>query len=219
MAKFVSIVSLKPNIGNTTVALNLGLALHNMGKRVVVIDTDFSKLNMLEHLYMQDVPVDLGAVLDNEAHIRDSIVRHASGLKIIPSRMKKSSYDTLEFQLPELASNNDFIILDAPKNLNELNEVLKHSDEAFIVHSPEYSSKIVDDARKILSKNKTVNLGIILNKAHDLSVNSIFKIPVITKIPSSRHVVESFQKKHPLIYLYPNSLVSERFAGLAKRIV
>ena len=219
MAKFISIVSLKPNIGNTTIALNLGLALHNMGKRVVVMDADFSKINMLEHLYLDSVPLDLGAVLDNDAHFHDAIVKHSSGLKILPSFKQSGSYDKLGLYLPELALNNDFIIIDAPKSLSELNAVLSHSDEAFIVHSPEYSSKLIEDTKNVLSKNKIVNLGIILNKSHDNSVNSIFNVPVLVKIPSHKNIVDSFQKKHPLVYLYPNSFISTRFNDLAKRII
>lgn len=222
MAKFISIVSLKPNIGNTTIALNLGLALHNIGKKVVVLDADFSKINMFEHLFIQNLPVDLSVALDNDSHIRDSIFTHLSGLKIIPSLESTNSlfnYEKLGLHLPELSAHNDFVIIDAPKNIDNLQEVLGYSDEAVIVHSPEYSAKYVYDMQKILSNKKVVNLGIILNKSHEYSVNSLFNSPVISKIPENSKIVKSFQTKHPFLYMYPDSPVSKKFLNIARLLV
>lgn len=219
MARFISIVSLRPNTGNTTVALNLGMALHNFGHKVIVLDADFSKMNMLEHLCMNELPTDLNAVANNDAHIFDSIIRHKSGLRIIPS-IKKNEHQNYKigFHLKELSPDNDFIIIDMPKNAYLIDTLLGYTDEAFIVHSPEYSSKNVLDMQKILSKNKVTNLGIILNKSHEGSVNSIFSSPVISKIPQNNILVKSFQMKHPLLYLYPNSNVSKKFFHIAERL-
>ncbi len=219
MARFISIVSLRPNTGNTTVALNLGLALHTLGHKVIVLDADFSKINMLEHLYMNDLPTDLNAVTNNESHIFDSIITHKSGLRIIPS-IKKNEHQNAKIglHLNELSPNNDFIILDMPKDKGLIDSLLGYADEALIVHSPEYSSKNVLDMQKILSKNKVTNLGVVLNKSHEGSVNSIFSTPVISKIPQNNVLVKSFQMKHPLIYLYPNSNVSKKFFHIAERL-
>lgn len=219
MARFISIVSLRPNTGNTTVALNLGLALHNFGHRTIVLDADFSKMNMLEHLYMNDLPTDLNAVANNESHIFDSIITHKSGLRIIPS-IKKNEHQNAKIglHLNELSPNNDFIIIDMSKDKNLIDELLGYVDEALIVHSPEYSSKNVLDMQKMLSKNKVANLGVILNKSHEESVNSIFSSPVISKIPQNNILIRSFQMKHPLIHLYPNSNVSKKFFHIAERL-
>lgn len=219
MARFISIVSLRPNIGNTTVALNLGLALHNLGHKVIVLDADFSKMNMLEHLYMDDVPIDLSRVVNNDAHIFDSILKHKSGLRIIPSiKAKESNSEKIGLHLDELSPNNDFVILDMPKRPELMEGLLEHVDEALIVHSPEYSSKTVFDVQRLLSRNKITNLGIILNKSHEGSVNSIFATPVISKIPENKNIIKSFQLKHPLLHLYPNSGVSKKFFQIAERL-
>lgn len=224
MAKSIGIVSQRPNTGNTTVALNLGLALQTLGQRVIVLDADLSKSNILEHLYIRDLPVDLNSVLNDNAHIYDSIFKHKSGLRIIsssnsPGSGNVESSEKIGLHLNELSPNNDFIIIDMPKNMTIIDELLKYSDAALIVHSPEYSSKSVLDMHKLLSKNKVDNLGIILNRSPDTSVNSIFKIPVISKIPRHRHILKSFEMKHPMLYIYPGSTISRRFFSIAERLI
>lgn len=219
MAKFISVISLRPNTGNTTIALNLGLALHNLGRKVVVLDADFSKMNMLEHLYMNDAPIDLSKVVNNEAHIYDSIIKHKSGLRIIPSiKANEDNTEKIGLHLNELSPDNDFVIVDMPKRAELLEGLLGYTDEALIVHSPEYSSKLVLDAQDLLSRKKVINLGVILNKSHEGGVNSIFTIPIISKIPDHRKIVHSFELKHPLLHLYPNSNVSKKFFQIAERL-
>ena len=221
MAKSIGIVSQR----NTTVALNLGLALHTLGQRVIVLDADLSKSNILEHLYMRDLPIDLNTVLNNDAHIYDSIFTHKSGLRLISSASanslmsEKTDSEKIGLHLDDLSPNNDFIIIDMPKNMTIMDELLKYSDAALIVHSPEYSSKSVLDMQKLLSKNKVDNLGVILNRSPDTSVNSIFKTPVISKIPRHRHILKSFEMKHPMLYIYPNSTISKRFFSIAERLI
>jgi MinD-like ATPase involved in chromosome partitioning or flagellar assembly len=224
MVRSIGIVSQRPNTGNTTIALNLGLALHTLGQRVVVLDADLSKSNILEHIYIRDLPVDLNSALNNDAHIYDSIFKHKSGLKIIPSINSESSNsldaaEKIGLQLSELAPHNDFIIIDMPKNIPIMDELLKYSDEALIVHTPEYSSKSVFDIQKLLSNNNVTNLGVILNKSHGGSVNSIFKTPVISTIPTHKNIIRSFELKHPMIYLYPSSNLSKKFFGIAERLI
>lgn len=228
MTRFISILSLKPNTGNTTIALNLGLALHKQGKRVIVLDADFSKPNMIEHLYEKDLPLTLLDVLNNQAHISDIMVRHDSGLRIIPSHMHETknknintsnNYMKLGIHLPELQASNDFVILDLPKQLDAIKELLNYSDEALIVHTPEYSSKYVLDAEKLLINTKTTSLGVIMNKSHENSKNSIFGHPVISVIPNDPLLINSFQLKKPLLHLYPRSKSSKKFFNIANRFI
>ena len=89
MARSIAIVSLEEGAGKTTLALNLGLALHNLNHRVLVFDTDFTKKNMMEQLDIHHIPINIGQVLNGEAHINDAIYKHVTGLKIIPSTIPR----------------------------------------------------------------------------------------------------------------------------------
>jgi flagellar biosynthesis protein FlhG len=218
MARFISIISEGNGTGKTTVALNLGLALHKMKQNVLVFDADFSKPNMIEHLNIQHLPITLEDVFNGDNHVFDTIYRHASGLKIIPS-MIMPDYDKLQYHMQDLLADYDFVILDTPKDNYALTEVLKNSAEAIIVHSPEHSSKIVADASELLKQNKVMPLGIVLNRSHQDSVNSIFQIPVIVKIPDHKSIRLSWKMKQPVLHTYPSSFPSRQFMSLAKRLV
>lgn len=216
MTKFIAVISSGRGVGRTTIALNFSLALHNLNKKVVLFDSDFSKPNVLEHLSIGHLPITIEDVFYKEQHLFDAIYKHPSGLKIIPS-LTLTDYSKIADHIPNLLADYDFVIFDTPSDTSALSQVLKHSNEAIIVHSPEYSSKYVVDLRDLLKENKVVNLGIILNKSHKDSVDTIFSIPIIAKIPDHKHIKKSFELKNPLLHTHPRSNVSKNFLKLAKR--
>lgn len=218
MTRFISIISRVAGTGKTTIALNLGLALHKLKKKVLVFDADFSKPNMMDHLNITHLPITLEDVFNGNSHIFDTIYTHPSGLKIIPS-MTMNDYTKLQYHLQDMLADYDFIIMDTPLDLTNLEEVLKNSNEAIIVHSPEHSSKIVFDASELLKKHKIVNLGVILNRSHEDSVNTIFQMPVIAIFQNHKHIKKSFELKHPVVHSHPSSRPSRDFMKLAKRLV
>jgi MinD-like ATPase involved in chromosome partitioning or flagellar assembly len=218
MSRFISIVSRGRGTGKTTVALNLGLALHKLKQKTLVFDADFSKPNVLDHLNINHLPITLEDVFSGNNHIFDSIYTHTSGLKIIPS-MTMNDYSKLQYHMKDLLADYDYVIVDTPNDLEDVEEVLKTSNEAIIVHTPDYSSKHILDAAKTITKNKVVNLGIVLNKSHPESVNKIFGIPVMTKIPDHAHIRNSYTMRHPVMHAYPSSPVCTDFTLLAKKLI
>ena len=42
MAKTIGVISIKGGVGKTTSAVNLGAALADIGKKVLIVDADFS---------------------------------------------------------------------------------------------------------------------------------------------------------------------------------
>lgn len=218
MTRFISIISYEPGTGKTTVALNLGLALHKLKQKVLVFDADFSKPNMLEHLNITHLPITLEDVFNGNNHVFDTIYRHESGLKIIPS-MAMNDYSKLQFHLPELLIDYDFVILDTPRDDDALRDVIQNSEEAIIVHSPVNSSKHIVDAHEILRKEKVLPLGLVLNRSQKDSVDTIFHIPVIAKLPDHKAIRASWNLKHPVLHSHPSSTPSRQFMSLAKRLI
>jgi septum site-determining protein MinD len=133
--------------------------------------------------------------------------------------MTMNDYSKLQYHMQDLLADYDFVLLDSPNDLYNLEEVLDTSNEAIIVHSPDYSSKIIVDASELLSKHKITNLGIVLNKSQEDSVNDIFNIPVIAKVPDHKHIRASFRLKHPVLHTHPKSIASKQFLMLAKKLV
>jgi len=223
MVRSIAIISLGPNSGKTTLALNLGLALHKLNHKVLVFDTDFTKQNMLEHLELHNLPISIRQVLEGDAHIKDVIYNHITGMKLIPSIVHPTDslaqdYDKLAYHYQDLLGDYDYIILDTPTQPNLLELVLQNADEALIVHSPEYSSKNVMDAISLLNRLKILNLGIVFNKFSEDSVDSMFDYPVLEKIPKHKDITKSYAHKNPLLYTHPKSKIAPKFHRLAKRL-
>lgn len=222
MARNIAIVSLGQGTGKTTLALNLGVALNNLNKKVLVYDSDFTKKNMLEHLDIYDLPSDISEVLNGNIHINDAIHNHVSGIKLLPSKIHYSDsigYDKFSYHYQDLIANYDYILIDTPINPSNLSIVLENADEAIIVHNPNYSSKIVMDVITILNRLKVINLGIVLNNVSKNSVDMLHNYPVIEKIPNHKDILKSYSLKNPLMHTHPKSKVAKHFNMLAKRLV
>jgi chromosome partitioning protein len=115
MCKIINLLSIKGGIAKTTTSVNLGVALANMRKKVLVIDNDpqfnlTTALNVvpsevkLPNLYMgviDDLPE---AQLLN--HIESSIISKNEYLDIIPSDLSMSALETI---LPS-AMNREYIL-------------------------------------------------------------------------------------------------------------
>jgi len=63
-----------------------------------------------------------------------------------------------------------------------------------------------------------LNLGIVLNGVMDGSVDEIFHIPVIEKIPMHKDVTRSFALKNPVVHTHPRSKVTQRFNRLGRKL-
>jgi septum site-determining protein MinD len=216
MARSIAIVSLGQGNGKTTLALNLGLALRALNYKVLVLDADFSKNNMIDYLGIHDIPITMENVLTDQSHIHDAIYKHVSGLKILPSRIH--NYDKLSYHYQDLLGDYDYILIDTPSEFQHLENVLQNADEALIIHGPNYSSKIVMDATNLLSRLKVLNLGVVLNKFSEKSADELLGNPVIEKIPLSKDIDKSFKMRNPVLHTHPKSKISKKFHMIAKRL-
>ncbi|MGV8140885.1 MAG: AAA family ATPase [Candidatus Woesearchaeota archaeon] len=212
----IAFVSLGGSVGKTTLSLNLALALKRLGYKVLLIDADFTKNNLLDHLDLHNIPSHIGQVLDGDIHINDSIYTHFTGLKIIPSMIH--GYDKFSYHYQDLLGDYDYIILDTPSKPEHLRAVLDNADEAFIVHGPAHSLKNVVDTAELLSKMRILNLGILLNNFSERSVDILMDYPVVEKIPTDKYIAKSYILKNPVLHTHPKCDVAKKFNNLAKKL-
>lgn len=128
MAKTISIINNKGGTGKTTTALNLGAALKNMGKNVLLIDLD-SQCNLTNSLNINQPEKHIGEVLMNKCDMQESILQ-VEGMSIIPAKNNLLDYEYMinnepgrEFLLKEKLeplNHYDYIILDCPPSLGTL---------------------------------------------------------------------------------------------------
>ncbi len=233
MAKIISVLSGKGGVGKTTTVSNLGAALADQGKNVIILDGNVTTPNLSLHLGIPFYPVTLHDVLKKKIPVESALYEHPSGIKIVPASlsadaMRGVNLEKLEGALWSLLGKADIIIIDAAAGLGkEALTAMSVADELLIITNPDLPA--VTDALKtvkIAEDNGTKILGVVVNrvreKSHELSleeIQSMLEVPIIAVVPEDISVPRSIAKKTPLVHYKPTSDAAKEFKRLAKKIL
>jgi len=232
MTRFITIASGKGGTGKTTVAVNLGVAMRNLGFDVVVLDANLTTPDIGLYLGVPEPPITLNDVISEENSVHQATYVHSSGMKIIPGsicfeKIREPNYEKLKHVFKQLQGTTEIVLVDSAAGLGkETTSTFDHHGEVLIVTNPDLVS--ATDAVKTIKfaeENGTTVIGTILNKIKndkvELSINNVEAIlgmPIIAEIPFSDDIRKSQQKKHPVAYLYPSSIASISFKRLATKL-
>jgi len=233
MTRFIAITSGKGGVGKTTTSINLGTALTNFGRDVIVLDGNLSTANVGIYLGSPIVPITLHDVLKGKRDITDAVYLHPSGLKIIPGsisidELKKANYKKLREALAKLLGKAEVVIVDTPPGLGkDTMAILKAADEIIVVTNPELPA--VTDALKTIKMAERVGTkiaGVVLtrfkNDKIDMNIGNVEAIvekPVIGIIPDDDAIRKAVRMKHPVTYTHPNSAASVGYKKLAANLL
>lgn len=130
--RIISFANQKGGTGKTTTAVNLGAALNQLGKKILLIDMD-PQTDMTVHLGIapKSLKFSILDVLEGTAGILDAIQNtRIKGIDIIPSHSdltrfelmhanKKNAENILKERMAEL-TGYDFVVIDNPPSLGLL---------------------------------------------------------------------------------------------------
>ena len=234
MARIITIASGKGGVGKTTLTANLGIALSQMGKRVLLVDADIAMANLSLLLGMQSSPITLHDVLLGESAIDDAIYDGPAGSNFIPSGLSLESYrrvdsERLESVVRSVAEKYDFILLDAPAGIEKnVMAALAAADEILLLtvaDSPSIADvlKIKLTAQRLGSNPIGVVLNLSTGEKGEIGSDDIMKmleLPVYGVIPFDPEVRRSFmqEKVQPVILRKPNSPASIAIRKIAAKI-
>jgi septum site-determining protein MinD len=228
MSRIIGIFSGKGGVGKTTCSFNIGVVMHNLGEKVILIDCNMRNSNLALHMGAYDVSSTLHDVMENDISLMESIHIHSSGLRFIPSSVptKQSNFDLT--RLREKLSDIDYTtILDSPPGTgDDVISLLRLSDEIVVVTNPEIPS--ITDALKMIQlaidMEKHV-AGVIVNRVsgkNEVSIDSISKVcraPVIGVIPEDKNVKLSLHKRKPVVLIKPHSPASLAFKSIGHKLI
>jgi len=175
------------------------------------------------------LPYTLNNVLKNEVSIEQAMYKHNTGVKVLPASLNLSDLigvdiSILDEKIKNIFTNDDYIFLDtAPGFGKEAVSATKACKEALIVTTADIPS-ITDVVRGkgVLEELKVEPLGIIVNKVtggkFELTNSEIMRLtdlPILTRIPYERKILESLAAKTPLIVYDEKSRASIEFLKLA----
>lgn len=234
MTRIITCASGKGGVGKTTLVANLGAALAERGKNVIVIDANLTTPNLGMHLGVPLYPVTLHDVLKGHATMQEAIYEHESGLKIVPAGISLRDLRGVDVRdlsdaFLDLLGKADIVIVDAAAGLGrEALAAIESADELLLVTNPDLPS--VTDALKAVKLAEQVGTrvsGIVVNRIsgrkHEMSRHEIMSmlddIDILAEIPEDFSVNEATSKRIPVIHHNKKSRASKEIRRLAARLV
>lgn len=233
MVKVYTIASGKGGTGKSTVSVNLGTMLAELGKETYLIDADIGMANVGLLLGLQDAPVTLHEVLAGKGNIADAIYEGPAGLKVIPSGISLQGFqeadpDRIREVLTELVKRCEYLLIDAPAGISKDGVVpLAVADEVILVVNPELSS-IVDALKtKILTEVVGGHVkGAIINRVDPDKIDIVTRkmekvlgVSVIGIIPEDPNIRRSSSSKIPIVIKYPASPAAKAIRRIASDMI
>lgn len=236
MAKVVAIASGKGGVGKTTTTLNLGVALGQLGKRVLVIDGDLAMGNAATLMGLPQLPATLHEVLSGEKRVGEAIYR-VNGISFLPSGptldgFLRSSPRKLESLVKELSPRYDFILLDTPPGVSRYSLApLAAAGEVLFILTPDSLALESTLKTQMVAEALEVKMGgAVLNRLPRPSFLGLFRKPkvlgvdeierklglrVLASIPEDQAVAECVMMRKMLVLRKPKSPAAKAIRKLA----
>jgi len=144
-SRVIAITSGKGGVGKTSLATNLAISFARYRKRVLLVDTDLSLADVDVMLGVQP-EFNLYHVLFGNKHLKDVVLEHSSGVRIIPAssgieEMNNISGEKLEIFFNELRSldtETDITIIDTAAGISQnVIHFLAAAPEIILITTPE----------------------------------------------------------------------------------
>lgn len=194
MDLFLAVINQKGGVGKTTTTVNLGAALAEQGKKVLLVDID-PQSNLSTHLGLTDNEEDsdnppepqpsIYEVLKGQNTITEAIVKRSENLDVVPSSLYLSAADLelggmvgreliLKKALENVKSQYDCILIDCPPALGLLSlnalaaveqVIIPVQSEYLALHGVRQLLDTIDQVRQIY--NPSLIVGGVLICLHD----------------------------------------------------
>lgn len=238
----IAVSSGKGGVGKTNVVANLAIALTKLGKRVLILDADFSlgNLDILLGLVPQHTIEDVLA----GTHTLDQIVLKGPGdVSVLPASsgvphltsLTESQQLVIQEQLEQLAGEMDVLLIDTGAGISpSVTFFAAAADETIVVVSPEPTS--LTDAYaliKVLARQyREHRFKILVNQAKspreasevfgklDVAVDRFLHVAIelVGAIPYDDYVPMAVMRQKAVLEVFPDAPASHAFRKLAQQV-
>ena len=231
----ITVFGAKGGIGKTTISTNLATTLAKItGASVCLLDMDtrFGDVAIMMDVAVEASIADVARRIDeiDRDKIRDYLVKHHSGVSILPAPLHPTEWRNMTPQHIEkivelLAQTHDYVVIDTPGTFNELiAATLELANLILLVTSMDIAS-IKDTALALemlraaaVSEDKvklTINHSTAANTLREEDVSRVLEYEVFWRIPHDLSVSSSTQLGQPIVIAKPYARVSRAIIDLA----
>jgi flagellar biosynthesis protein FlhG len=241
-ARSLVFTSGKGGVGTSNLALNLAIALGELGQRVVLVDADLGLANI--DLLSGLIPInDLGDVLAGSCALADALMEGPSSIRVLPGAHAMRALPEVlgdgptrvAAELAQLEQNADFLIVDAGSGLGPgIATLAAAADEIVVVTTPEPTS--VADAHAALGRFRRlpgVRLRSVVNQASSATeANGVLEglsstarqflgtvVEPLGFVRSDLHVPLAVRSRRPFVLANPQSVASRGVRRIARDLV
>lgn len=173
MSEVIVVTSGKGGVGKTTTAANIGIGLAQLGKKVVMVDTDIGLRNLDVVLGLENrIVYNLVDVIEGNCRMKQALIKDKRypELFLLPSAQTRDKSSVSPEQMVKLCSQLreefDYILLDCPAGIEQgFQNAIAGAERAVVVTTPEVSA--IRDADRIiglLEANDLRNIGLVINR-------------------------------------------------------
>jgi flagellar biosynthesis protein FlhG len=242
-ARSLVLTSGKGGVGTSNLALNLAIALGELGERVVLVDADLGLAN-IDLLCGLAPRSDLGDVLLGEEPLAEAIVHGPAGIRIVPGahgmrtlvEVLGDAPARLVSELAALEAEADFMLVDAGSGLGpSILTLAAAAEDVVLVTTPEPTS--IADAHAAINRFRRLSnvprLLAVVNQAASAAEGSDILVRLCASsrqflgtvvrglghVRADHHVPLSVRLRQPLLVAYPNSIAARGVRNLARELV
>lgn len=219
MGEVIVITSGKGGVGKTTTTANIGIGLSQMGKKVLVIDTDLGLRNLDVVMGLENrIIYNLVDVIAGNCRLKQALIRDKRfpELCLLPSAQTKDktsvSPEQMKKLVDELREEYDYVLLDCPAGIEQgFQNAIAGARRSIVVTTPEVSA--IRDADRIiglLEASGIRNNQLLINRLRvdmvrrgDMmsvdDVTEILAVELLGVIPDDEQVVIATNQGEPVV--------------------
>ncbi|MCU7916890.1 MAG: MinD/ParA family protein [Candidatus Thiodiazotropha sp. (ex Epidulcina cf. delphinae)] len=239
--RVIAVTGGKGGVGKTNISANLGVALAELGRRVVLLDADLGLAN-LDVILGLHAERNLSHVMQGECSLEEIMVTGPKGLKVVPgasgiqqmAEMSQAEHAGLIHAFSEVANNVDVLLIDTAAGISDLVVSFSRAAQEQIVVVCDEPASITDAYAiiKLLNREHGVSrFRILANMVKSVQEgrNLYNKMCRVTdqyldvmltymgSIPYDEQLRKAVRSQKPVVEAYPRSRVAQAFKNLAKK--
>jgi len=240
--KVIAVTGGKGGVGKSNIAINLGLGLSELGRRVVLLDGDLG-LSSLDTLLGLASSQDISKIIKGNLSLRDILVDGPGNMKVVsaPSGSRKMAsldvrqHAALVHAFDEIKNDIDVLVVDTAPGISDMVlRLVTASREVLLVVTNEPASivdayamiKVLREDYGVSSFNLVVNMVKTRQEGREIHsrlwniVDRFLDVNIRFAgcIPDDDALRKAVQRQKAVVQAYPRSKASMAFKSMASKI-